>query len=137
MNDDYYFAKEQTMTSRLVLTGQQNFDEITKFFHDAGPDARIRARKSGDVVELYVRDLSLNGRLQEWWNTNSDQRKADYRSAKLKIELSILSKNNRTAEHRAEVHYRFNSLFEAHKQDFVASRLCMPTRKAPYRARLT
>ncbi len=111
------------MTSRLVLTGQQNFDEITKFFNDAGPDARIRARKSGDVVELYVRDLSLKGRLQEWWNTNSDQRKAGYQSAKLKIESSILNNSNKTAKDSAEEHFRFASVFEAHKQDFVASEI--------------
>ena len=62
MNDDYfYFAKEHTMTPRLVLTGQKSFEEITKFFKEAGPDARIRAKKHGDVVELYVRDLSIKG----------------------------------------------------------------------------
>ena len=105
------------MTPRLVLTGQNSFEEITKFFKEAGPDARIRAEKHGDVVELYVRDLSIKGRLQEWWNTNSDQRKECYESAKQKIESSILSSKT------AEEHSHFASLFEAHKQDFVASEI--------------
>lgn len=105
------------MTQKLVLTGQNSFEEITKFFKEAGPDARIRAKKNGDVVELYVRDLSIKGRLQEWWKTNSDQRKECYESAREIIELSILNSKS------AEEHFRFGSLFEAHKQDFVASEI--------------
>jgi len=105
------------MTQKLVLTGQNSFEEITKFFKEAGPDARIRAEKRGDVVELYVRDLSIKGRLQEWWKTNSDQRKECYESAREIIELSILNSKS------AEEHFRFGSLFEAHKQDFVASEI--------------
>ena len=107
------------MTRSLVLTGENNFDEITKFFTEAGPDARIRARQTahGGGVEIYIRDLSLKGRLQEWWNTNSDQRKACYQSAKQNIESSILNSK------LAEEHNHFGSLFEAHKQDFVASEI--------------
>jgi len=107
------------MTPRLVLTGQNSFEEITTFFKEAGPDARIRAKKHGDVVELYVRDLSIKGRLQEWWKTNSDQRKKCYESAKLQIQLSILNNNNKAVEEATQFGYQF----EAHKQDFVASEI--------------
>lgn len=107
------------MTRSIVLTEQTKFAAIQKFFAEAGLDARIRARKSADgtAVELYVRDMSLTGRLQEWWNTKSDERKGWYQQAKNSLESIILKSE------RKEDHVYFNSTFEAHKQDFFGSEI--------------
>lgn len=106
------------MTRSIVLTKDTDIAAIQQFFAEAGPDARIRARKNADetAVELYVRDLSLTGRLQEWWNTKSDERKGCYQQAKKSLELII-------RDSKPEDHVYFKSKFEAHKQDFFGEEI--------------
>ena len=105
------------MAQSLKLTETTSINDIAKLFAEAGSDARIRARKSGDVVELYVRDLSLKGRLQEWRNTTANERKQSYASAKQSID-SIIGKDS-----LKKISVRSQSVYEAHKQDFVATEI--------------
>jgi hypothetical protein len=118
--DEYVdILKELPMAQSLKLTETTSINDIAKFFADAGSDARILARQTanGGGVELYVRDLSLKGRLQEWRNTTADERKQSYASAKQSID-SIIGKDN-----LKNVSVRSQSVYEAHKQDFVATEM--------------
>ena len=107
------------MAQSLKLTETTSINDIAKFFADAGSDARIRARQTanGGGVELYVRDLSLKGRLQEWRTTTANEREKSYASAKESID-SIIGKDN-----LKNVSVRSQSVYEAHKQDFVATEM--------------
>lgn len=107
------------MAQSLKLTETTSINDIAKFFAEAGPDARIRARQNanGSGVELYVRDMSLKGRLQEWRNTTADERKQSYATAKQRID-SIIGKDN-----LKNISVRSQSVYEAHKQDFVATEM--------------
>ena len=105
------------MAQSLKLTKTTSINDIAKFFAEAGSDARIRARKSEGAVELYVRDLSLKGRLQEWRTTTAKKREQSYATAKQCID-SIIGKDN-----FKNISVRSQSVYEAHKQDFVATEM--------------
>ena len=74
--------EKTSMTKPLIIGKNTDIATLADFFNRAGPDARIRARTSGGVTELYVRDMSVSGRLKEWFLTKGEDRKNAYHAAK-------------------------------------------------------
>ncbi len=73
------------MSLSLTIGQKTDIATIADFLDRAGPDARIRARMSGNTTELYVRDMSIVGRLKEWLSTKEEDRKNAYETAKALI----------------------------------------------------
>ncbi len=103
----------------LSLTIGKNTDiaTIADFFDRAGPEARIRARTSGNSTELYVRDMSVSGRLIEWLLTREDERKSAYDAARSLITDCVKNEAGTNTEKSQALNQILNAL-GAHQHDF-------------------
>ena len=110
------------MSQSLTIGKNTDIAAIADFFDRAGPEARIRARTAGNSTELYVRDMSVSGRLKEWLLTREDERKNAYDAAKSLIADCARNGAGTNLEKSEALHQVLNAI-SAHRHDFRAEEI--------------